>query len=204
MADDAGDVRAAGHFGKPTPARMYDYFLGGKDNFEVDRAAADQIIARLGVEKSRFVAWENRRFLWRAVEYLSGECGVRQFIDVGAGLPTMRNTHEIAQAANPDARVVYVDNDPIVLSHGRVLLAKHGGTAIVTADMREPAAILDAPETRDLIDFSKPVGILFNRGFPLRAIGGPSPVCARSRGPRRDHGRVQGPRHDRLVRRRHP
>jgi S-adenosyl methyltransferase len=170
MADDAGDVQAP--FGKPTPARMYDYFLGGKDNFEVDRAAAEAIIARLGAAKTRLVAWENRRFLWRAVEYLAAECGVSQFIDVGAGLPTMRNTHEIAQAVNPDARVVYVDNDPIVLSHGRALLAKDGGTAIVTADMREPGAILDAPETKGLIDFSQPVGLLFIAVFHFVAPAG--------------------------------
>jgi hypothetical protein len=161
MADDAGDTQLAAPWGKPTPARMYDYYLGGKDNFEPDRSAADQIIAKIGVEKTRFVAWESRRFLWRAVEYLSGECGVSQFIDVGAGLPTMRNTHEIAQAVNPAARVVYVDNDPIVLSHGRALLARDGATAIVTADMRAPETILDAPETRSLIDFSRPVGVLF-------------------------------------------
>jgi SAM-dependent methyltransferase len=160
MADDAGDVDVEVPLGQPTPARMYDYFLGGKDNFEVDRAAADALIDKLGVEKTRFVAQENRRFLWRAVEYLAGECGVSQFIDVGAGLPTMRNTHEIAQAVNPGARVVYVDNDPIVLSHGRALLAEDGATAIVTADMREPDAILDAPKTKELIDFTRPVGIL--------------------------------------------
>lgn len=161
MANEAGDARVAVRLGKPTPARMYDYFLGGKDNFAADRSAADQIIARLGVEKTRFVAWENRRFLWRVVEYLAGECGVSQFIDAGAGLPTMRNTHEIAQAVNPAARVVYVDNDPIVLAHGRALLASDGATAIVTADMRQPDTILDAPETNGLIDFSQPVGVLF-------------------------------------------
>jgi len=161
MAHDAGDPLLPEPLAKPTPARMYDYFLGGKDNFEVDRVAAERIIAKLGVAKTRSVAWENRRFLWRAVEYLSGECGITQFIDVGAGLPTMRNTHEIAQAAHPDARVVYVDNDPIVQSHGRALLATGDGTALVAADMREPAAILDAPETKELIDFSQPVGLLF-------------------------------------------
>jgi hypothetical protein len=161
MADDAGNAEIPALFGKPTPARMYDYYLGGKDNFEVDRAAADLLIDRLGVEKTRYVAWENRRFLWRTVEYLSAECGISQFIDVGAGLPTMRNTHEIAQQVNPDARVMYVDNDPIVLSHGRARLAKNDSTAILTADMREPGAILDAAETKSLIDFSQPVGVLF-------------------------------------------
>ncbi len=161
MADDAGDVDVRVPLGQPTPARMYDYFLGGKDNFAVDRAAADALIGQLGVEKTRFVATENRRFLGRAVEYLARECGISQFIDVGAGLPTMRNTHEIAQAANPGARVVYVDNDPIVLSHGRALLADNGATAIMPGDMREPDAILDAAPVRELIDFSQPVAVLF-------------------------------------------
>jgi S-adenosyl methyltransferase len=161
MPDDYGDVRFLISSHRPTPARMYDYFLGGKDNFEADRTAADQLIAKLGEGKTRDVAWENRRFLWRVTEYLSSECGISQFIDVGAGLPTMRNTHEIAQQVDPDARVVYVDNDPIVLSHGRALLAKNGATAIATGDMREPGSVLDAPETKDLIDFTQPVGVLF-------------------------------------------
>jgi hypothetical protein len=146
----------------PTPARIYDYALGGKDNFEIDREVARQVAAKLSPEMvpSR-VAWENRRFLWRAVEYMAHERGVDQFIDVGAGLPTMRNTHEIAQEACPGARVVYVDNDPMVLSHGRALLRSGEDTAIVTADARDPAAILGHPDTQALIDFSRPVGVLF-------------------------------------------
>ncbi len=162
MTDDAEDLDLPPvPLGQPTPARMYDYFLGGKDHFEVDRAAADALIDKLGPEKTTFVARENRRFLGRAVEYLADECGISQFIDVGAGLPTMHNTHEIAQAATPGARVVYVDNDPIVLSHGQALLADGGATAIVSGDMRDPAAILDAPAVKDLIDFSQPVAVLF-------------------------------------------
>jgi hypothetical protein len=94
------------------------------------------------------------------VDYLARECGITQFIDVGSGLPTVRSTHEVAQETNPDARVVYVDNDPIVLSHGQALLAKNGNTAVVSADVREPERILEAPETRKLIDFSQPVAIL--------------------------------------------
>ena len=165
MADDARDAQI--RISQPTPARMYDYFLGGRDNFRVDRAAADRLIARLGPERTRLVAQENRRFLGRTVEYLAGECGISQFIDVGAGMPTMRNTHEIAQAVNPDARVAYVDNDPIVLSHGRALLARDGRTAIVSADMRDPGTILGAPETKDLIDFTQPVAVLFVAVFHL-------------------------------------
>lgn len=183
MPDDYGDVRFLVSSQRPTPARMYDYFLGGKDNFEADRTAADQIIAKLGEGKTRDVAWENRRFLWRVTEYLSSECGISQFIDVGAGLPTMRNTHEIAQQVDPDARVVYVDNDPIVLSHGRALL-KNGATAIATADMREPGSVLDAPEIKDLIDFTQPVGLLFiavfhfvtSAGHPRHVHGHASPA----------------------------
>jgi hypothetical protein len=102
-------------------------------------------------------ARENRRFVWRAVNYLAREHGITQFIDVGSGLPTVRSTHQVAQEINPDARVVYVDNDPIVLSHGRALLAKNGNTRIVSADVRDPDSILNAEATRQLIDFSKPV-----------------------------------------------
>lgn len=159
MTDGLGAMRAQLRTDRPTPARMYDYYLGGKDNFEVDRAA----VAAMGPKVTdllRNAAWENRRFLWRAVDYLSGECGITQFIDVGSGLPTVRSTHEVAQDANPDARVVYVDNDPIVLSHGQALLAKNGNTAVVRADVRDPAGILEAPETQALIDFTKPVAIL--------------------------------------------
>jgi SAM-dependent methyltransferase len=138
---------------------MYDYYLGGKDNFEVDRTAVESIDPRAR-DTLRNAAWENRRFLWRAVDYLVRERGITQFIDIGSGLPTVRNTHEVAQDVNPGVRVVYVDNDPIVLSHGQALLAKDGNTAIVKADVRDPAAILAAPEAGTLIDFTKPVAVL--------------------------------------------
>jgi hypothetical protein len=138
---------------------MYDYYLGGKDNFTVDRDAVDSINPQVR-ETLRNAAWENRRFLWRAVDYLVKERGITQFIDIGSGLPTVRSTHEVAQDVNPAARVVYVDNDPIVLSHGRALLAKDGNTAIVKADVRDPSAILTAPEAEALIDFTKPVAVL--------------------------------------------
>lgn len=147
-------------FDRPTPARMYDYYLDGKDNFEVDRAAVDALYTAIG-DLPKLAAWENRKFLWRAVEYLAGEAGISQFLDVGAGLPTARSTHEVAQQANPDARVVYADNDPIVLSHGRALLTKDGNVTVVTADARDPASILDSPETTALIDFSRPVAVMF-------------------------------------------
>jgi hypothetical protein len=152
-------MRARLRTDRPTPARMYDYYLGGKDNFEVDRAAVEAIEPRAS-DTLRNAAWENRRFLWRTVDHLARDRGITQFIDVGSGLPTRRNTHEVAQDVDPGARVVYVDNDPIVLSHGQALLAKNGNTAIVEADARDTAAILGAPETEALIDFSQPVAIL--------------------------------------------
>src|SRR5215470_12442083 len=159
MTDGFESMKAQLRTDKPTPARMYDYYLGGKDNFTVDRAAVESINPKVR-DTLRNAAWENRRFLWRAVDYLVRERGITQFIDVGSGLPTVRSTHEVAQEVNPDARVVYVDNDPIVLSHGQALLAKNGNTAIVAADARDPAGILEAPETMALIDFTKPVAVL--------------------------------------------
>lgn len=146
--------------GVPTAARMYDEALGGKDNFEVDRVANEKLYSAIGENVVRSTALENRLFLARAVRYLANECGIRQFLDLGSGLPTARNTHEIAQEADPGSRVVYVDIDPIVAVHGRALLAAEN-TRIVTADMREPDTVLDHPATRELIDFSRPVALLF-------------------------------------------
>jgi hypothetical protein len=138
-------------------ARMYDYYLGGKDNFEVDRAAVDQVAAAM--PEIGDVALENRAFLRRSVRYMARQ-GVRQFIDIGSGLPTAGNTHEVAQSIQPHARVVYVDNDPVVLVHGRAILAADDNTTVVTADMRTPSDVLEHPETHKLIDFSEPVGVL--------------------------------------------
>lgn len=143
---------------KPSVARMYDYYLNGKDNFEVDRVAAEEAIAAAPVAAE--MAVENRSFLGRAVRYLVAEAGIRQFIDLGTGLPTMGNVHEVAHEVTPDARVVYVDYDPIVLAHARALLAEAGRTTIVQADMREPEAILGSPRLRELIDFDQPVAVL--------------------------------------------
>ena len=145
---------------RPTPARMYDYFLGGKDNFAVDRVAGDEVIETLGETLTYAVVWENRHFLRRVVRYLATECGIDQFIDIGAGLPTAENTHQIAQACNPAAKVVYVDNDPIVLIHGRALLANNPRTTVITADMRDPRGILDHPNLLRMIDLSRPVAVL--------------------------------------------
>jgi SAM-dependent methyltransferase len=144
----------------PSPARMYDYFLGGKDNFPVDREAGAKVKAALGDVVCHDIVWENRRFLQRAVRF-AAEAGIDQFLDLGTGLPTQGNVHEIAQQVNPDARVVYVDNDPIVLTHGRALLATNDATTVITADLRDPDAILADPDLDRLIDFSRPVAVLF-------------------------------------------
>ncbi|MFI7128593.1 SAM-dependent methyltransferase [Nonomuraea sp. NPDC050153] len=142
---------------RPSVARMYDYYLGGKDNFEIDREAVRQV--EKAMPEIRELAQENRAFLRRAVRYMARR-GIRQFIDIGSGLPTVGNTHEIAQQIIPDARVVYVDNDPVVLQHGRALLATDKNTTVAAADMRRPADVLGHPETVKLIDFNEPVGVL--------------------------------------------
>ena len=143
--------------GAPNPARIYDYFLGGKDNFPADRQVADQVLAIAPV--AREVVEDNRAFLRRAVRVLTREAGIRQFIDLGSGLPTQGNVHEIAQAIAPDARVVYVDNDAMVVTHSRALLAGDN-TIAIQADLREPDVILGHPEVRELIDFDQPVALL--------------------------------------------
>jgi hypothetical protein len=142
------------------PARIYDWAIGGKNHFAADRAVAEQVLA--ASPTSRSGPRENRAFLGRAVRYLADEAGIRQFLDIGSGLPTTSNVHEVAQAAAPSARVVYVDNDPLVLAHARALLASspEGRTAYIQADMRDPQSILDDPATRDLIDFSQPVALM--------------------------------------------
>lgn len=141
----------------PSIARVYDAALGGKDNFAADRAAAEQLFSRVpGIREG---ALENRKILVRGVRYLA-EQGIDQFLDLGSGLPTAQNTHQVAQAANPDASVVYVDIDPIVLAHGRALLSENARTRVVTADAREPDRVLALPEVRELIDFTRPVGLL--------------------------------------------
>ena len=125
------------------PARVYDYWLGGKDNFAADREAAERVLA--AAPGLRFRVRANRAFLGRATRYLAAEAGIRQFLDIGTGIPTGDNTHEVAQRAAPDARVVYVDNDPIVLLHAQALLRStpQGATDYIQADLRDPGLILD-------------------------------------------------------------
>jgi hypothetical protein len=145
---------------KPHSARMYDYFLGGKNHFAADREAAAKVLRNS--PSVRVAARENRAFLGRAIRYLTAEAGIRQFLDIGTGLPTTNNVHNVAQAAAPSSRVVYADNDPLVLAHARALLtsAPEGRTAYIHADMRDPAAILSDPVTRDVLDFGQPIGLV--------------------------------------------
>src|SRR5580700_227785 len=143
----------------PSSARIYDYFLGGKDNYPADRAAGDQITAYL--PNIREAAQINRAFVRRAVRYLVNEAGIRQLIDIGTGLPTMGNVHEVAMEADPAARVVYVDHDPVVLAHARNMLQGTPNAVIIGYDMRAPADILADRDLRRLVDFDEPVGILF-------------------------------------------
>ncbi len=142
----------------PQTARIWNYWLGGKDNFPVDRAVGDQILEAFPaiVENAR----ASRAFLARAVGYLADEAGIRQFLDIGTGLPTANNTHEVAQRVAPDARIVYVDNDPIVLAHARALLTStpEGATAYIDADLRDPDKLLQ--EAARTLDFTQPIAIM--------------------------------------------
>jgi S-adenosyl methyltransferase len=143
----------------PNMARMYDYALGGKDNFAADREAVQNLF-RLAPENA-YVPKANRQFLGKAVRF-AAEQGISQFIDLGAGLPSQGSTHEVARLVQPDARVVYVDSDPVVLAHARALLAGNdSGIAVIAEDIRHTGRILDHPHTKRLIDFSKPVAVLF-------------------------------------------
>ena len=144
---------------KPNIARVWDYWLGGKDNFAVDRELAEKLLEVH--PPSAQMAQENRRFLGRAVSYVAA-CGIWQFIDVGAGLPTALNTHDIAQQVSSRARVAYVDNDPMVISHARGLLAKSPGVIAVPGDMREPERILDDPGLAELIDLGRPSCVILS------------------------------------------
>ncbi|GAA5195737.1 SAM-dependent methyltransferase [Rugosimonospora acidiphila] len=142
---------------RPSIARVYDYMLGGKDNFAVDRQAGDAA-ARITPDGPQ-AARANRAFLGRVVRHLAGE-GIRQFLDIGSGLPTQGNVHEIAHQIDPNIHVVYVDIDPMVLAHGRALLSDNRTTTVVNADLHQPTEILDHPGVRGLIDFTRPVGLL--------------------------------------------
>jgi hypothetical protein len=144
---------------------MYDYMLGGKDNFPADREAARRTFAAVGEDEVRGTALQNRRFLGRAVRYLARDLGIRQFLDIGTGLPSMNSVHDVVRSggdgwAGPDSRVVYVDNDPVVISHGRNMLHGIDGTTIVCHDLRDPGGITEDPRVRSMLAFDEPIAVL--------------------------------------------
>jgi S-adenosyl methyltransferase len=142
------------------PARVYDYLLGGKDNFAADRALGDAVAKEM--PSARDMARANRAFLGRAVRYLVTEAGMRQFLDIGTGMPTAENTHEVAQAVAPESRIVYVDNDPLVLAHARALMTSDpaGETAFIMANLQDTDKILADPALRRTLDLGKPVALM--------------------------------------------
>jgi SAM-dependent methyltransferase len=144
----------------PQSARVYDYWLGGKDNFPADRALGDAIAEALPTIRTQVRG--QRAFLGRAVRYLARDAGMRQFLDIGTGIPTAGNVHDVAQEIAPESRVLYVDNDPIVLAHARALMpgTTEGRVAFIQADLREPEAILADPAVKTTLDLSRPVGLV--------------------------------------------
>lgn len=164
----------------PTAARMYDHYLGGKDNYAADRTACAELDKV--VPSTRALALNNRRFLQRVVRTLATEYGIRQFLDHGSGLPTQNNVHQVAQRVDPSTRVVYVDNDPMVLVHGRALLDQNDRTTVIHADLRDTEKIFSHPDTQRLLDLSQPVAVLFNSVFhciPDGDTDGPLSVARR-------------------------
>jgi len=176
MADETGSGPNHVDMSVPNIARMNDYFLGGKDNFAADREAADQLLAIAPEIKK--MAVENRSFLGRVVRYLS-EQGIRQFIDVGAGLPTQRNTHEVARAQAADAHVVYVDSDPVVLSHARAILVDSPSTSVLDGDILHPDHIVEQCRKNAWLDFDRPIAVVIPTALhfiphsdePFKAVG---------------------------------
>ncbi len=157
VAHQGWQVSAGIDTSTPNHARVYDYVLGGKDNFAVDREAAKKVLAV--APDTRRLARANRAFLVRTVRFVA-ESGIRQFIDLGTGIPTSPNVHQVARGVDDSARVVYVDNDPIVVEHNHALLASDEGVVTIEADIRRPAEILGNPELEMLIDFDEPVAVL--------------------------------------------
>ena len=155
---DSPLLRNAGNPNIANPARVYDALLGGKDNFAADRAVADKLAAAKPALRPNVRA--NRAYLGRVVRYLAAEAGIRQFLDLGTGLPSLDNTHEVAQGAARDSRIVYVDNDPVVLAHARALLVstREGATDYLQADIRDPASVLE--QAAATLDFGQPVAVM--------------------------------------------
>ncbi|ACZ00087.1 MULTISPECIES: SAM-dependent methyltransferase [Thermomonospora] len=158
MSRDAASPAGRLQIDRPVSARVWDYWLGGKDHYEVDRRAGEAVARQVpGIVAA---ARGDRLFLGRCVRHLAGERGIRQFLDIGTGLPTADNTHEIAQRVAPECRVVYVDNDPLVLAHARALLTStpEGATSYIDADMRDPGAILE--QAAETLDFGEPIALM--------------------------------------------
>ncbi|HEY4019630.1 MAG TPA: SAM-dependent methyltransferase [Pseudonocardiaceae bacterium] len=156
-AEDLSWVPSDVDVSKPNPARVYNYLLGGANNFDVDRVLAKRLIEI--VPDAAFVVIENRSFLRRAVRFLA-ESGIDQFLDLGSGIPTVGNTHQVVQEINPDCRVVYVDHEAVAVAHSEMMLADEPNADIVRADVRKPAEVLGDRKTRALLDFSRPVAVL--------------------------------------------
>jgi hypothetical protein len=152
--------------GRPNAARVYDYFLGGSHNLAADREMAARVLA--AVPDAALVVQANRAFLRRAVLYCV-EAGIRQFLDLGSGIPTVGNVHEVAQRAAPDSRVVYVDIEPVAVAHSRAILAGNGRVGVLQADIRDPGRILGAPGLRELLDLGRPVAVLMVAVLPFIA-----------------------------------
>jgi S-adenosyl methyltransferase len=158
VAEDTSWIPPEIDTSKASIARVYDWWLGGEHNFRVDQDAARAMISV--TPNARAVAREFRAFLIRAVRHLAGEAGIRQFLDIGSGIPTARNVHQVAQETAPGSRVVYVDNDDVAVAHSRLLLDGNPDATVIHADLRDPRGILEHPETRRLLDFSQPVALL--------------------------------------------
>jgi hypothetical protein len=157
--DDSVDIS------RPNPARMYDYYLGGAHNFAVDREAADRVLAIL--PETREFAMRNREFLQRVVRFLAAEAGITQFLDLGSGIPTVGNVHEVAQAVHPGNRVVYVDHEPVAVAQSQRLLASNPYAAVIHADVRDHQTVLNHPDTLRLLDFSQPLAVLMLQVLPF-------------------------------------
>lgn len=142
---------------RPSPARMYDYFLGGYHNLAIDREVGDKALEIY--PDGRLAAHAARAFLRRVVNFLTGQ-GIDQFLDIGSGIPTVGNVHQVAQKANPAARVVYVDIDPVAVTHSKAILADNANAGVIRGDVRQPEDILDHDEVKDMLDFDRPMGLL--------------------------------------------
>lgn len=154
-------------------ARVYDAALNGKDNYEIDREVLRQVATV--APQVNDLAWSNRNFLVRACRFLAGQAGITQYLDCGSGLPTAENTHQVVQRLQPDAKVLYIDNDPVVLAHGRALLEENENTLFVSADIFEPDEVLGLPEVHEFLDFSQPIALIQN-GTLHHYIGDEAPA----------------------------